>query len=273
MPPLEISHVATAAGRIHIACAGEGYPVLLLHQTPRSWDEYRDVLPLLGQRFRVIAMDTPGFGASDALPPGQASIENWARVARALLDELGIAEAAVVGHHTGAVTAIEIAAAAPERVGALVLSACPFVDAERRAAQSNAHVIDDVEVKADGSHLLELWRGRQPLYPVGDTELLTRFMIDALRVGAMAAEGHRIVGRYPMEARIGKVSCPTLVLAPRLDPYAYPAASRIVNAIAGSVLREVEGAMVPFPDQMPDVFAGLVGDFIGDFVARDRAPR
>ncbi|MEB0233301.1 alpha/beta hydrolase, partial [Undibacterium sp. 10I3] len=42
--------VPIRSGCIHIASAGQGFPVLLLHQTPRSWDEYRDVLPLIGAR-------------------------------------------------------------------------------------------------------------------------------------------------------------------------------------------------------------------------------
>ena len=45
--------------------------MLLLHQTPRSWDEYRDVIPILARRRRVIAMDTIGFGDSTRLPPGE----------------------------------------------------------------------------------------------------------------------------------------------------------------------------------------------------------
>jgi len=266
VPRAQTSFVETTSGRIHVACAGEGYPVLLLHQTPRSWDEYRDVLPILGHSFRAIAMDTPGFGASDGLPDGQVSIEAWARTALAVLDALGIAEAAVVGHHTGAAIAVEVAAAAPQRVSALVLSACPYVDAARREKHGKAQVVDDVEVSVDGGHLAELWQRRQPLYPVGDTELLTRFMIDALRAGPLAAEGHRAVNRYVMEERIGLLRCPTLVLAPRADPHAYPAAARVAQAIAGSVLREVEGAMVPFPDQMPETFAALVRDFIAQRV-------
>src|SRR3954451_19202298 len=115
---VERRFVATRLGRIHVATAGAGFPVLLLHQTPRSWDEYRDVLPLLGRNFRAIAMDTLGFGDSDA-PAADPSIEVWASSAFALLDALGEKEFAVVGHHTGAVIAAEMAAAAPDRVSAL----------------------------------------------------------------------------------------------------------------------------------------------------------
>jgi pimeloyl-ACP methyl ester carboxylesterase len=60
--------VDVPAGTIHCAIAGSGRPVLLLHQTPRSWNEYRDVLPLLGRHFQAIAMDTIGFGDSSSLP-------------------------------------------------------------------------------------------------------------------------------------------------------------------------------------------------------------
>jgi hypothetical protein len=102
MAQVERSFVVTPSGRLHIASSGFGAPVLLLHQTPRSWDEFRDVLPLLGRHYRVIAMDTVGYGDSDPLPEGQASIENWAKAAHQLLAALGISRAAIIGHHTGA---------------------------------------------------------------------------------------------------------------------------------------------------------------------------
>jgi pimeloyl-ACP methyl ester carboxylesterase len=264
---IERRFITTHLGRIHIAMAGAGFPVLLLHQTPRSWDEYRDVLPLLGRDFRAIAMDTLGFGDSDrpAYPP---SIELWAQGALALLDALELPRAAIVGHHTGAAIAVEIAARAPARVNALVLSACPFVDAARRIKHESMRVIDDVETRRDGAHLTELWARRQPFYPAGNADLLRRFMIDALRAGEMAAEGHRVVNRYRMEDRLGQIQCPTLVIAPTDDPHAHPAAPKVAGAIGGSVLRELSGGMVPLPDQMPEVFAGLVRDFVAVHVAR-----
>ena len=47
---IEHRYIEVPGGTIHCAIAGRGAPVLLLHQTPRSWDEYRDVLPLLAPR-------------------------------------------------------------------------------------------------------------------------------------------------------------------------------------------------------------------------------
>jgi pimeloyl-ACP methyl ester carboxylesterase len=255
--------VQTKRARIHIAAVGSGETLLLLHQTPRSWDEFRDALPLLGQRYRAIAMDTVGFGDSDALPAGEDTIESWAACAFDLLDELGVASAALVGHHTGSAVAVEMAAARPERVRALVLSAPPYVDAARRAAvAAGKKIIDETSPSSDGRHLVELWQMRQPFYPPDDTQLLDRFIVDALKAGRLAAEGHRIVNRYVMETRLPLVRCPTLVISPAADPHAHPVASKVAAAIAGASLTEIPGGMVPFPDQMPELFASTTLDFL-----------
>lgn len=259
---LQVGFVETAAGRVHLARCGAGDPVLLLHQTPRSWDEYRDVLPLVGAHFDAIAMDTVGYGLSPPFAQGEPSIERWAEAALALLDTLGVARTAVVGHHTGAVIGMEIAARAPDRVSALVLSSCPMVDAQRRAHHGDRPVVDGATHRADGGHLLELWRMRAPFYPPGDVELLERFMIDALRAGERAAGGHAVVNRYRMEDRIGRVRCRTLVIGASDDPHAYPAAARVAGAIAGARLTTITGGMVPLPDHMPERFAQAVVDFL-----------
>lgn len=259
------------AGQIHYAECGEQHakPVLLLHQTPRSWDEYRDVLPLLGRNFRVIAMDTIGFGDSSKPPLGHDSIEHWAQTAIGLADALGIGHLSVVGHHTGAAIAIEMAAAYPDRIEAAVLSAAPLVNADFRASHAGPVRIDNAEHLSDGSHLLELWRQRQPWYPAGDFDLLDRFMVDALKAGARAVEGHAVVARYVMETRLPLIRCPVLVIAPSADPHAYPGARPLADTIAGSRYVEIEGGMVPLPDQMPQRFAELVTDFL--LAARETA--
>jgi len=259
---IERTFVATRSGRIHMASAGTGFPVLLLHQTPRSWDEFRDVLPLLGRNYRAIAMDTLGFGDSQALPANENTITRWAQGALDLMDALDITRFAVVGHHTGAVVAMEVAATAPYRVAALGLSSCPFITAQRRLDHQGKRVIDDVEHRADGSHLTELWQRRQPFYPAGDIALLERFMCDALKAGELAAGGHRVVNGYEMERRIGLVSCPTLVMAATEDPHAYGSAPKVAQAIAGSTLVEIQGAGVPLPDQWPHQFADTVEGFL-----------
>ena len=94
--------------------------------------------------------------------------------------------------------------------------------ARRRKAHQRA-VVDDVTPRMDGGHLAELWSMRQSFYPADRIDLLERFMVDALKAGPRAAEGHRAVDRHEMEKRLPLVRCPTLVIAPTADPHAYPA--------------------------------------------------
>jgi pimeloyl-ACP methyl ester carboxylesterase len=253
---LKRGFAATPEGQIHYAMAGQGKPVLLLHQTPRSWDEYRDVLPIIGKKYWAIAMDTIGFGDSYK-PEKKGSIEQYARGVIRFLDAMSIDRASIVGHHTGGVIAVDVAASYPERVHKLVLSSTPYVDAEDRERRKNRPPIDEVEFKEDGSHLTELWQRRMPFYPKNRPDLLTRFVIDALRVEDRAEEGHQAVSEYRMEKK-----APTLVVAGTEDPFSFPRMKPLSNSIKGSRTATIGGGMVPMVDQMPEEFANVVTNFL-----------
>jgi pimeloyl-ACP methyl ester carboxylesterase len=253
--------VDTPEGQIHYATAGRGSPVLFLHQTPRSWDEYRDVLPIVGSRFRAIAMDTIGFGDSYRIQ-GPPTIERYALGVIRFLDALSIHRCSLVGHHTGGVIAVEVAASHPERVEKLILSSTPYVDAEDRERRKNRPPIDEVEPKEDGSHLTQLWQRRMPFYPKDRPDLLTRFVLDALKVWNSVEEGHCAVNRYRMEEKTPLIYVPTLVLAGTDDPFAFPRMKMLAGHIPRSVTAEIQGGMVPMADQMPEVFARVVMEFL-----------
>jgi pimeloyl-ACP methyl ester carboxylesterase len=250
-------------GQVHYAECGAAHapPVLLLHQTPRSWAEYAGVLPRLGRRWRAIAMDTVGFGDSYR-PAWPASIERWATVAVELLDALGIARAHVVGHHTGGVIAVELAAQHAGRVDRIVLSSTPYVDAALRRERAQHPPIDEVAPKPDGSHLATLWQRRQAFYPADRPDLLQAFVRDALRVLDRIEDGHRAVASYRMEDRVGRVSQPVLVIRAGADPFAAPHAAQWLARLPQARLVEVPEGMVPLPDQLPEAFAHAVDLFL-----------
>jgi pimeloyl-ACP methyl ester carboxylesterase len=262
MAEVSRSFVQVPAGTIHVAQAGGGRPVLLLHQTPRSWNEYRDVLPVLGERFHAIAMDTIGFGDSSK-PDEPDTIELWARVAVSLLDALGLQRSSVVGHHTGAVIAMEIAASFPDRVDKLVLSAPAMVDEEHRRLYGDKPPVDEVERKLDGSHLVELWSMRAPFYPES-IDLLERFVIDALKAGDRAGGGHTVVARYDMEPKLPLIAAPTLIIRPTEDPFAAPEAAKLAPHLPHARSVDLPGGMIPAPDQLPEEFARLVIEFLDE---------
>ncbi len=263
MPPIRRAFADLSVGQVHYAHCGDAErpAVLLLHQTPRSWAEYRAVLPLLGASYRAIAMDTVGFGDSCA-PPWPPSIEAWAAVAVELLDALGIARAHVVGHHTGGVITVELAAAHAARVGRLVLSSTPFTDEAFRRARAGRPPIDEVAPSEDGTHLTALWQKRQGFYPAQRPELLEAFVADALKISGPLEGGHRAVAQYRMEDRIARVRQPVLVLRAPSDPFASPHAAELAAHLADARIVDIEGGMVPLPDQLPEAFARAVLHFL-----------
>jgi pimeloyl-ACP methyl ester carboxylesterase len=249
------AYVDTPFGQLHYASAGEGPVLLLLHQTPRSHDEFRELQPLLAVGRRVIAMDMLGFGMSAPLPAPQR-IEQFAAGAFALLDALGVTTATVLGHHTGAVVAMEMAASAPKRVRGLILSSTPWTGPEYRERQT---AVDNVSRAEDGSHLTELWQLRQPYYPADRPDLLERFIRDALAVDP--AEGHRACGRYVMEDRAGLVTTPVLLLGSSADPFGMrdlPVLRERLNA----ELQIIEGGTVAVMEQAPREVTSFVNDFL-----------
>ncbi|MDA8311701.1 MAG: alpha/beta hydrolase [Actinomycetota bacterium] len=266
-PTIRRGYVDVPWGQLHYARCGEGAgpPVVLAHQTPRSWDEYRDVLPLLGREFDTVAADTAGFGASDLDPGAGDSIEHYAEGLTLLIEALGLERVALVGHHTGALVVLEVAVQAPTEVRAVVLSSAPLETPEERAAALGRRGVDEVQERPDGSHLTELWSRRSGFYPPDRPDLLHRFVTDALKVGDRVEEGHRACSRYDTSTRaerLREAGTPTLVLAGTADPFAYPMLARWREMLPAAELVEIATGMVPLPDQLPAAFAAAVSTFL-----------
>jgi pimeloyl-ACP methyl ester carboxylesterase len=107
--------------RLHYVTAGAGEPVVLLHGWPQTWYEWRDVIPLLADRYRVIAPDLRGLGDSSRPPAGYDKRTVAADVWRLVHDKLGHDRFCVVGHDWGVVVAYGPTVAHPDAVRRLFL--------------------------------------------------------------------------------------------------------------------------------------------------------
>ncbi|MER5898636.1 alpha/beta hydrolase [Streptomyces mirabilis] len=105
---------------LNVALAGEGPAVLLLHGFPHTWQLWTHVLDRLAGRYRVIAPDLRGCGAS-ARTAGGYDAGTLAADAEALLDALGETSAAVVGIDAGTPPAFLLAMRRPDLVRRLVV--------------------------------------------------------------------------------------------------------------------------------------------------------
>ena len=108
--------------RIHVAEAGEGRALVLLHGLTATHANWEATIPAFADRWRVIAPDLPGHGRSGK-PDAPYSIDFYAGVIRSLGRELGVPEAVVIGNSLGGQIALELAISYPRWTRALVLAA------------------------------------------------------------------------------------------------------------------------------------------------------
>jgi len=102
-PNREYSRFVTAGGlRWHVQVAGTGPVLLLLHGTGASTHSFGDLLPLLTERFTVVAPDLPGHAFTATPPLNRLTLPAMAAAVGALLRGLGLAPDVVVGHSAGA---------------------------------------------------------------------------------------------------------------------------------------------------------------------------
>jgi pimeloyl-ACP methyl ester carboxylesterase len=108
--------------RAHVAQAGpaDAPPLLLLHGWPQHWYLWRDVIPRLADRFRLICPDNRGFGWSSPPPDGDMRKRRIAEDAVAVLDVLGIERAGLIGHDWGGWAGWFVCLDTPDRVRAFL---------------------------------------------------------------------------------------------------------------------------------------------------------
>ncbi|MGH9023356.1 MAG: alpha/beta fold hydrolase, partial [Acidimicrobiia bacterium] len=99
----EMTHHTTSVNgiKVHYVRAGEGPPVLLLHGFPETWYAWRKQIPVLAEKYTVIAPDLRGYGETDK-PTSGYDKRTMATDARELMRSLGYSKIALVGHDRGA---------------------------------------------------------------------------------------------------------------------------------------------------------------------------
>ena len=267
MPSEVLSAYAdTSHGQIHYRYAGEGPPLVLLHQTASSLEQFEVLMPFLVPRYRVLALDTPGYGMSDPLshPP---TVANYAASIVAFLDALGIDRTSFFTHHTGAAIACEVAAACPDRVETLVVYGVPQDEEPYEELRAR---IRPFPLREDGTHLMEMWeditgRVREGLFPRPYSkealEIIQREVIWKLMAGERYGEGYEAIYAYEILERLPLIQAPTLVMSGHQDTLRRalePVAARIPRART----RMVEGGSYFTTFDDPELLSREILDFL-----------
>ncbi|HEV7522852.1 MAG TPA: alpha/beta hydrolase [Candidatus Angelobacter sp.] len=116
-----VSKTAEVDGvQFHYMTAGKGPAVVLIHGYAETSTMWKPIIPLLAERFTVIAPDLPGIGDS-SIPADRLDMNNAATRVHALVRSLGVEKAEVVGHDIGLMVAYAYAAQFPSEVTKLVV--------------------------------------------------------------------------------------------------------------------------------------------------------
>jgi len=115
LPGVRHRYETVRGARLHVAEAGEGPPLILLHGWPQHWWEWRGLIGPLAERRRVICPDMRGFGWSEATAGGYLK-ESLASDVLALADALGVDEFELGGHDWGGFVGFLLCLRAPQRV-------------------------------------------------------------------------------------------------------------------------------------------------------------
>jgi pimeloyl-ACP methyl ester carboxylesterase len=246
---------------MHYRFDGAGEPVILLHMAVASSDEFTRVIPLLLPKYRVIAPDFLGAGDSDS-PPRPYQISDHVRSVLNLMDRLGIEKANFAGHHMGSIVAAELQITHPERVIKLALSGVGLKPEknELSAFKEPPDFTSGVEIKKDGSHLLEWWR-RTTLWGDYPKDILEERLIEYVKAGPRGEEAHWTAMAYDMKDRFPLITCPTLIITATGDPF-YTGAGRLQKSIPGAKINVIENGPIYLDRAMPREFAQAIINFL-----------
>jgi pimeloyl-ACP methyl ester carboxylesterase len=124
-----------SGSRVNYVELGSGSPVLIfLHGLSGSWQNWLENLPHFSKTNRVVALDLPGFGASE-LPPWEITVESYGRLLGDFCDELDADECVAIGNSLGGFIAAEGVIRAPVRFEKLVLVSAAGISHARMRRQ------------------------------------------------------------------------------------------------------------------------------------------
>lgn len=235
----------------HYEVTGDGPPLVLAGSIGSSLAMWEPQLPALAERFRVVRIDHRGHGRSP-VPAGPYTIADLGGDVLALLDHLGVREAAVCGLSLGGMVGMWLAAHAPERVSALALLATSAYLGSALWAERIALVeAGGMAAIVDGAIARWFTAGFRERHP----DQVARF---AAMIAATPAAGYlgccAAIRDMDQRADVVKISAPTLILVGHDDVATPPAHARdLAERVPGARIEELQDAAHLLNVERPDV--------------------
>ena len=274
VPHAEFSHFTDIDGvRVHYQECGTGAPLVLVHGFMASTSDWKDVLPLVSNRFHVIALDLKGFGFT-AKPSGGYTLATQAGLVVRLLDHLKIDKAVLCGQSMGGNVVLHVAVQHPERVNALILvdsAGLNIIQGKGRGAApgfTRWPVIGPLVTALALSSDAVVRDGLRKIYyhkaEVTEERVATCHRVLKTKAGLRAAMATQALESTDLaESVIGSLGQPTLVIWGAQDQLIpLDAAKRFSALIRGSQLVVFEQCGHAPQVEMPGRFAKEVSEFL-----------
>jgi 3-oxoadipate enol-lactonase len=208
---------------------GEGHPVVLIHGLAGDHTAWMPQIAALKGRYKVIAFDNPGSGASSSVE-GPVTTEELADAALRLMDRLGVKHAHVIGRSMGGAIAQHMALSAPERVTSLAFAAsfARFDAVGTRILSNMREVLEWRQNWTDWARHA-VWTFVAPEFFNENPEIVARIEAligDESRSKVSYAHLNHACLAHDTLSRLDEIRCPTLIMAGRLDPICSMTATR-----------------------------------------------
>ena len=275
MPQVSVGDV-----QLHVALAGRGEPLVLLHGFTGSGAQWAPQVEVLAEHFRTVAVDLLGHGRSDApTVPQRYRMERGVADLATLSDALDIQRACWLGYSMGARVALAFALAHPERVEALVLEGVsPGIEdaAQRTERVRHDEALAD-QIERDGIEaFVDVWM-QQPLFAsqarLGPAALAAARAARCANTAAGLANSLRGMGtgvQASLWARLSSLTVPTLLVVGDEDVKFRAIAEAMSCRMANSTLAIIPQAGHAVHLENPTAFNARVLGFLKE-QTRDRA--
>lgn len=271
-PPLRTIEVADGPALAYREL-GSGPPVLLLHGWPTSSLLWRNVMPVLAQRNRVLAVDLPGFGGSPKPPAASYDFTMFEGAIDGFLAALGLERIAIVGHDLGGPIAVRWAMTRPGRVTRLamlntllypefsdaviefVVDLSTPVSSDRRTSDEGLTEIMRLGVADPARITDEVMAGVVAPYPTEETR----------RTLARAGIGLPAAGFAEIAAGLGSLAVPVRVVYgvdDRLLPDVADTMARLALDVPQAEITGIPGCGHFLQEDAPEQVAGLLAPFL-----------
>jgi pimeloyl-ACP methyl ester carboxylesterase len=246
---------------LHYQRLGTGKPLVFVHGFLSSGTCWLAQLGYFSRFFDVLAIDLPGFGASQT-DPLQDSVDGFSTATVRFLDALGIHRFSLVGHSMGGMVAQQLALDHADRIDRLVLygtAASGVLPQRFESFDESITRFSSLGVESAGESVIQSWliqREASPAYA------LCRQAAAGLTTDA-AVRALRGIAKWDVRQRLGELTCPTLIITGDRDRSTSPDEAFFLRKnIKRSELCIAPSCAHAAHLDSADLFTSVVGEFL-----------